>query len=66
MADEGFFADKDMKCDYCNEDAIFKFRLMRLVRHNSRWARVWSGEWLGGCVSHLDKAMERAKGGIKR
>jgi hypothetical protein len=66
MSGEAYYAEGEMKCDYCKQPAILKFRLMRLVRCKGRWQRVRSGQWLAGCAEHLSNARSAAEAGIKR
>jgi hypothetical protein len=63
---EGYYAEGEMKCDYCANPALLKFRLMRLVRCKGRWTKVHGGQWLAGCADHLSNARNSASAGIRR
>lgn len=57
---------EEIKCDYCDEPAVLKFRLMRLVRYKRRWFKEHSGQWMAGCAKHWRKAEEQANAGLRR
>jgi hypothetical protein len=63
MSEEGSLADKGMKCDYCDADAVLKFRKTKLIRRGHRRFPTPTMQWVGGCAKHLDRAMKLTRGG---
>lgn len=63
---DGEAVDDGMKCDYCSEDAVLKFRLMKIVRSKGRLVRMWGGQYMAGCSKHLDNAIRAASAEIRR
>jgi hypothetical protein len=56
------FTEKDMQCDYCEEGAVLKFRISKLVRYRNRYGRILSCQWIGACSKHLGIAIDSARG----
>lgn len=59
-----FCAEPDTQCDFCEGKALFKLRIMRVVKGTGKAGRVASGFFSYSCQKCLPKAERTSTAGI--